>query len=97
MFLKRIKANFTVGNITGKMQNFYDHDFKTFIAELGKQKVSISIKAQDEWEQYFDSYKTEINTLQHQISQTDKEIDRMVYHLYELTEDEIKIVEGSAK
>ncbi len=28
-----------------------------------------------------------------QIDQTDKEIDHMVYALYELTEEEIKIVE----
>ena len=30
---------------------------------------------------------------QNQINQTDKEIDNMVYKLYDLTEDEIKIVE----
>ena len=29
-----------------------------------------------------------------QIDKTDKEIDQMVYKLYDLTEDEIKIVEG---
>ena len=30
-----------------------------------------------------------------QIDQTDKEIDRMVYELYGLTEEEIQIVENS--
>ena len=33
--------------------------------------------------------------LKAQIEKTDKEIDQMVYALYELTEDEIKIVEAS--
>jgi hypothetical protein len=33
--------------------------------------------------------------LQRQIETTDRQIDRLVYELYELTEDEIKIVEGS--
>jgi hypothetical protein len=33
--------------------------------------------------------------LKAQIEKTDKEIDQMVYALYDLTEDEIKIVEGS--
>ena len=33
--------------------------------------------------------------LQRQIETTDRQIDRLVYELYELTKDEIKIVEGS--
>ena len=32
--------------------------------------------------------------LKAEIDKTDKEIDAMVYALYELTEEEIKIVEG---
>ncbi|NLM99891.1 MAG: hypothetical protein GX170_07725 [Campylobacteraceae bacterium] len=32
--------------------------------------------------------------LKSQINQTDKEIDAMVYTLYDLTDEEIKIVEG---
>jgi len=32
--------------------------------------------------------------LQRQIETTDRQIDRLVYELYELTEDEIKIIEG---
>jgi type II restriction/modification system DNA methylase subunit YeeA len=33
-------------------------------------------------------------SIQKEINETDKEIDQMVYKLYNLTEDEIKIVEG---
>ncbi len=33
--------------------------------------------------------------LQRQIEATDRQIDRLVYELYDLTEEEIKIVEGS--
>jgi hypothetical protein len=33
-------------------------------------------------------------SLQRQIDATDSEIDRLVYELYGLTEDEIRIVEG---
>ncbi|MCD6564828.1 MAG: hypothetical protein J7K53_02690 [Bacteroidales bacterium] len=50
---------------------------------------------QDEWEEYFTTYKNEIDQLQDEINTTDKEIDQMVYELYGLTEDEIKIVEES--
>jgi uncharacterized coiled-coil protein SlyX len=33
--------------------------------------------------------------LQRQIEATDRQIDQLVYELYELTEEEIRIVEGS--
>ena len=44
---------------------------------------------------YFTSEAKKALELKAQIDKTDKEIDQMVYALYELTEDEIKIVEAS--
>jgi hypothetical protein len=38
----------------------------------------------------------EQSLLQHQIEYTDKQIDALVYELYELSDEEIKIVEGAA-
>ena len=38
--------------------------------------------------------KKEVLEIQNQINITDKEIDQMVYKLYNLTQDEIKIVES---
>jgi hypothetical protein len=43
---------------------------------------------------YFEEQKAKANAIQKTITETDKEIDRMVYQLYGLTEEEIKIVEG---
>ena len=43
----------------------------------------------------FEEKKTEAQILKSEIDKTDKEIDQMVYELYGLTEDEIKIVEES--
>ncbi len=96
-FIKRIKSNLEIQKISKKLQNFYNFEFKTFISELKKQKIKLSFKDQDKWEDYFDSYKQEINELQNKINQTDKEIDKMVYQLYELTDKEIEIVENSVK
>ena len=45
--------------------------------------------------QYFNEQKQKAQDLQSQITQTDREIDRKVYELYGLTEEEIKIVEES--
>ena len=44
--------------------------------------------------QYFESEKSKVVSIQNIITSTDKEIDAMVYALYGLTDEEIKIVEG---
>ena len=94
-FLNRINGNFEIGNISKKLNAFYDHDFRIFLAELKKQKIILSLTDQDEWEDYFNKYKSEILAIQADIDRTDHEIGQMVYELYGLTEEEIKIVEES--
>ncbi|MCP4482397.1 MAG: restriction endonuclease subunit M, partial [bacterium] len=94
-FLTRIKDNLSIPKITKKLDTFYIHDFKTFISELKKQKIDLSLKEQDEWNEYFNDYKAEINELQTKIQTTDKEIDAMVYKLYDLTDEEIEVIEKS--
>jgi len=93
-FLKRVQENLSLDKLSKKLEAFYKYDFKTFVAELKKKKVNLSLVQQDEWEEYFESYQKELLELQAQIDTTDKEIDVMVYELYGLSEDEIRIVEG---
>ena len=38
---------------------------------------------------------SESTVTQHQIDATDRQIDRLVYALYDLTDEEIEIVEGA--
>ena len=70
-------------------------DFKEFLKELKKAKVKLSLSEEAEWMQYFNEQKQKAQSLKAQIEKTDKEIDQMVYELYGLTEEEIRIVEGS--
>jgi len=93
LFLKRLSDNFAGIKITGKIETFDELDFAQFVAELKKQKIALTLKQQDEWEEYFLDYKTECNSLAAQISATDTEIDGMVYALYGLTVEEIGIIE----
>ncbi len=46
-----------------------------------------------EWEAYFTQEATKALELKSKIEATDKEIDKMVYELYGLTEEEVRIVE----
>ncbi len=43
----------------------------------------------------FEEKKAEAQSLKAEIDKTDKEIDQMVYKLYNLTEEEIQIVENN--
>ena len=93
-FLRRLQENFEGMKITGTLETFDTLPFADFVKELKKQKIKLTLPQQDEWEDYFGQYKSECNSLSEQIAETDRKIDRMVYELYGLTEEEIKVVEG---
>ncbi|MDR0300468.1 MAG: N-6 DNA methylase, partial [Streptococcaceae bacterium] len=93
-FLTRLTDNFELTKISKKLEKFDSLSFKEFLTELKKAKVSLSLKAQDEWSDYFEDYKADLSALTAELTATDAEIDRLVYQLYELTEEEVKIVEG---
>lgn len=93
-FIKRLSDNFEDIKITRTLESFDESDFKQFLEELKKQKIALTLIQQDEWEDYFNQYKQKCNSLSETIAKTDNEIDQMVYKLYNLTDEEIAIVEG---
>lgn len=90
-FLKVVQQTFALDKVSTKLENFYELDFDGFIKEL-KQKVTPKIKL--EWLEVFEETKKELLDLKQQIDETDKEINQMVYKLYNLTDDEIAIIEN---
>lgn len=92
-FLHRLQENMPEIKINGTLETFDLLDFSKFVSELKKQKIKLTLVQQDEWEEYFTHYKTECNELVCEITATDNKIDELVYKLYNLTEEEIKIVE----
>jgi uncharacterized protein YaaN involved in tellurite resistance len=69
-----------------------------FLKELQKiTKTKLSLDQQDTLAKFFNKYKNKITEIRTKIGQIDKEIDPMVYNLYRLTPEEIKIVEKSLK
>ena len=96
-FIRRLEESLGLCKITAKLEHFDEYDFSTLISELKKQKISLSLIQKDEWEDYFDRYKSECDALSSQIEATDKEIDTMVYSVYGLTEEDIRTVEGESR
>lgn len=91
-FLRRLNDSMEGLKITTALQQFDQMDFKGLMAELKKQKLSIPLKQQDEWEDFFKERVAECQALSAQIKATDEEIDNKVFDLYGLTEEERKIV-----
>ena len=81
-FIKRLADNLDNIKITGALERFDEMEFKQFLEELKKQKITLSLKQQDEWEEYFTASKTEYQALATQVAATDRQIDQMVYALY---------------
>jgi len=101
--LQETKQNFTnelnLEKIPKKLQNFEELDFDEFVKEYKKtKKLKFSDKLEErnfknEWRSLFEADAKAVQEIQTQINTTDKEIDKMVYELYGLSDDEIKIVE----
>jgi hypothetical protein len=89
-YLKLYLENLTEEQLTEINQysgNILDKVLQITIPDYDKPEVVR--KVVNEWSQL----QAEITDLKKKIEETDKEIDQMVYELYGLTEDEIKIVE----
>ncbi|WP_374450373.1 Eco57I restriction-modification methylase domain-containing protein [Cloacibacterium normanense] len=92
-FQRTLKRKFSLEDLSKKLQDWYNISFADFIKELGKQKVKLSLTEEAEWEDYFITEQQKAQSIKNTITQTDKEIDQMVYELYGLTNEEIEIVE----
>lgn len=92
-FSNFLRAKLKLDSISKNLQNWPDLDFKGFLGELSKAKVKLSLSEEAEWMAYFTEQKAKTLALQADITRLDHEIDALVYELYGLTEEEIKIVE----
>ena len=94
-FQRTLERKFALTELSKKLQDWYLLSYADFIKELAKNKIKLSLSEEAEWETYFSTEAKKALEIKSQIEKTDKEIDQMVYALYELTEDEIQIVEES--
>ena len=94
-FQRSLQRKFNLESLQKKLEDWYLLSYSDFIKELAKKKVKLSLSDEAEWEEYFNIESKKALELKSKIDATDKEIDQMVYKLYDLTEEEIAIVEKS--
>ena len=94
-FLNLLKSDFNIEKPSKKIEEFYTLTWSEFEKELSKNKITLLGIQKDDWLDRFERLKKQALDIKNQIDQTDKEIDRMVYELYGLTDEEIQIVENS--
>jgi hypothetical protein len=90
-----------INNLANKtaIKEYHEHDFNHLIDILKKNNTKISIdpsnrKAQELLEKHVAKSMTVLEPLKEKIKATDNLIDQIVYRLYNLTPEEIAIVEG---
>lgn len=86
--------------LSSKLQNWHKLDFEDFISELNKitkNRNGNKLSKSDEmdWMDIYEIKKTDIKTLKSESNKYEKEIDQIIYKLYDLNEDEIIIVESN--
>lgn len=112
-FKKYLLVQTSAEKLSRKLENWHEIEFSDFIKELNKVIKSsnrartnkgllplakkLSKSEEIEWMEVFENKKSEAQILKSEIELTDREIDRMVYELYGLTEDEIAIEEKSVQ
>ncbi|MBZ2166635.1 Eco57I restriction-modification methylase domain-containing protein [Methanobacterium spitsbergense] len=91
-----IQKEFHVEKLSKKLEKYYELSKDEFIIEMRKKKVNTKSRKNREYlEREFSESIKITNPLLQEIELTNNEIDQMVYKLYRLTDDEIKIIEDS--
>lgn len=91
-FLNRLTSSFSITKVSKKLRTFYDFTFADLLKELKKNKVYLTLKEQDDWEDYFIEYKNRILNLNEDINFIDNKLDEEIFDIYDLDENEKLII-----
>lgn len=98
-FRRRVLTDLAPGGMTAKLNNKLADwpalEFKAFHDEIKKQfKQAIPLAERDEWQTRFEADKTQVAQFAAEITRCEREIDAAVYRLFNLTANEIALIEG---
>lgn len=82
--------------LSNKLANWWELDFTAFRAEVKRVfRADIPVKERGDWEAYLAENAAEVRRLTSAIAEAEAEIDAIVYRLFDLTDDEVKLLETS--
>jgi hypothetical protein len=83
-------------NLSRKLEKWWTLDFVAFREEVKKTfRSDIPVKERGDWEAYLAEKGAEVSRLTDEIATAEREIDTVVYDLFDLTPDEITLLESS--
>jgi hypothetical protein len=94
-FKKYLNINFNLEEFSKKLESYYNLSEKDLFSELKKKNVKLNARKIREISEEFKNSRNAINPLLLEIERTDDEIDHVVYDLYDLSKEEIKIIEDN--
>jgi len=87
-FLNRLHRNFDLKGMDKKLEKIYDLNFETFFKELKKRKIELSPEQEEKEAEYYEKRREELSELIKKMETTDREIDKMIFDLYKINEEE---------
>jgi hypothetical protein len=82
--------------LSRKLREWWTLDFSAFRDEVKRVfKTEIPVKERGEWEAYLEKQGSEVKALDAEIEAAEREIDAIVYRLFDLTPEEIALLEAS--
>jgi type I restriction-modification system DNA methylase subunit len=99
-FVHLFPKQFKPQKISKRLENWFELDFDTFLNEIDKSKPArkikdASFKERQKLKQDFDEVKKECEEYISESKEIERQIDQLVYQLYQLTPEEIAIVEDA--
>ena len=97
-FLDRISFELDIPKLPKILTKFYYCSPNEFLVTLEKEsKKKLSLKEKDDWQDYFEDHKDEINKIMKEISELKEQINFEIYSIYDIPNNEIKIIEDDLK
>jgi type I restriction-modification system DNA methylase subunit len=93
-FLTFLNSRLNINTPSRKLSSWTSINAKEFLLELRKSCVSLSLKDESEWIDYFNDQKQKAISIKSNCDQIENEINKLIYQLYNLTKDEIRIIES---
>lgn len=96
IFKNWIKNTFEIDSLSKKLENCDELTFKQFLNEMKKNKVNIKrLETYSLLEKGFNNHSSKIIQLMDEIKYLNNQINKKVYEIYDLNEEEIGLIEKS--